>query len=91
MVCDAPLARIPLFVRAGAIVPTAGLMSLRGELDGEPIHLLVYDGTDGEFSLYNDEGDGYAYETGRYSLMPLRYRCADQNADVLDRAEGQYP
>jgi alpha-D-xyloside xylohydrolase len=70
---DAPLARMPLFVRAGAIVPTGVDIQYTGEKPDAPVTLLVYAGADGKFSLYEDEGTTYGYEKGRYSRIPLSY------------------
>jgi len=77
---DAPLARMPLFVRAGAIVPTGPEIQYTGERPDAPVTLLVYAGADGRFSLYEDEGTTYGYEQGRYSRIPLSY---DDKAKTL--------
>jgi alpha-D-xyloside xylohydrolase len=77
---DAPLARMPLFVRAGAIVPTGPDIQYTGEKPDAPVTLLVYAGADGQFSLYEDEGTTYGYEKGRYSRIALSY---DDKAKTL--------
>ncbi|WP_396594134.1 TIM-barrel domain-containing protein [Brevundimonas sp. R86498] len=87
---DAPLERIPLFVRAGAILPTGPEITHTAEkLDG-PITLTIYAGADGRFELYDDAGTTYGYERGEFARIPLLW---DQSAGVLtlgDRA-GAYP
>ena len=88
--CEAPLQRMPLFVRAGAILPLSQPLEYADERQGEVAELLVYDGMDGAFSLYQDEGDGYAYETGNYALLDLRYAYAEKTLHFA-RAQGQYP
>jgi alpha-D-xyloside xylohydrolase len=88
--CDAPITRIPLFVKAGSIIPTSEPLTYADERNGEASTLTVYDGVDGEFTLYNDEGDGYAYEHGVYSLIPMRYVHRNQTL-TFGKAEGQYP
>ena len=69
----APLARMPLFVRAGAIVPTGPAEQYTGEKPDAPITVLVYAGADGHASLYEDDGTGYGYEHGHYSRVPIGY------------------
>jgi alpha-D-xyloside xylohydrolase len=65
----APLNTIPLFVRAGSIVPLGPDVQHTAEGQPDPIELRVYPGVDGAFTLYEDEGDGYDYEAGAYSTI----------------------
>lgn len=90
VVCEAPLQSVPLFVRAGSIIPLSDPLTYADERSGECSMLVVYDGADGSLALYNDEGDGYAYERGVYSMVHLRYRSSDKTL-VLGKAEGLYP
>ena len=64
---DAPLDRIPVFVKSGSIIPMTESALSTAELSDD-ISLYVYPGADGEFTLYDDAGDGYEYETGKYTL-----------------------
>ncbi len=62
---------LPIFVRAGAIIPTAEPC---GHVDlSQPIEYLVYSGADGEFTLYRDDGLTYSYESGDYTLTTLTW------------------
>jgi len=61
---DAPLEKIPLFVRAGSIIPLGPQIQFTGEKPADPIELRIYRGADGSFTLYEDEGDNYNYEQG---------------------------
>ncbi|HZP64775.1 MAG TPA: TIM-barrel domain-containing protein [Rudaea sp.] len=61
---DAPLERLPLFVRAGAALPTAPVVQYSGELAHTPLILAVALGADGGGHIYEDAGDGYAYRHG---------------------------
>jgi alpha-D-xyloside xylohydrolase len=70
---DAPLAHMPLFVRAGSIVPTGPAIQHTGESLNAPLLLNIYTGADGRFDLYEDDGVSYDYENGQYSRIPLRY------------------
>ena len=65
---DAPIDRIPLYVRAGSILPVAARpgKNVQETLAGD-VTLLVYPGADAVFTLYEDAGDGYGYETGEYA------------------------
>lgn len=69
---EAPLDKIPLFVKAGAIIPKTDFAPSTAEL-GNKLDLYVYTGADGTFTYYNDSGDGYRYEDGEYETVTLRY------------------
>lgn len=79
---DAPLARMPLFVRAGSIVPTGPDIQYTDEKPDAPITLNVYTGADGSFSLYKDKGTNYGYEQGHYSRVPLSYDEASHTLHI---------
>ena len=64
---DAPLEKIPVFIKAGAVIPMTGEALSVAELSPD-ITLHVYPGADGCFRLYDDDGDGYGYEKGEYTL-----------------------
>jgi alpha-D-xyloside xylohydrolase len=66
---EADLARIPLHVRAGSILPVGPVKPYADARSDEPIELRVYPGADGVFELYDDEGDGFDYEQGRYATV----------------------
>lgn len=68
IVAAAPLDILPLFVRAGSIIPMAHAAQSAEESAIKPLELRVYPGLDGSFSYYEDDGDNYDYEKGRYSL-----------------------
>jgi alpha-D-xyloside xylohydrolase len=69
----APYERMPLFVRAGAIVPTGPQIQHTGNDSASPVTLNVYTGADGSFSLYEDDGTSRDYLHGRYSRIPLKW------------------
>ena len=71
---DAPLDRMPLFVRAGSIIPMGPEIQYATQNPGGPIELRIYRGADGTFDLYEDGGDGYGYEKGEHSLIPIRWQ-----------------
>ena len=67
------LDRIPVFVRAGSILPVGPVRQHALEESAEPVELRVYAGADGEFDLYDDAGDGYGYEKGAYGVTHLQW------------------
>jgi alpha-D-xyloside xylohydrolase len=72
----APLARMPLYVRAGSIVPVGPDIQYTFDKPGAPITLFVFTGVDGSFDYYEDDGVSYGYERGEFARIPLRYDAA---------------
>jgi alpha-D-xyloside xylohydrolase len=70
---DAPYERMPLFVRAGAIVPTGPAIQFTGNNSHSPLTLNVYTGADGNFSVYEDDGVTRQYLNGKYARIPLQW------------------
>ena len=64
---------MPIYVRAGSIVPMGPFLQYVGEKQADPIELRVYRGANGAFTLYEDEGDNYNYEKGDYATIPLHW------------------
>jgi alpha-D-xyloside xylohydrolase len=86
----APYERMPVFVRAGSIVPTGpAIQNTREGLNG-PLTLLVYTGADGSFSLYEDDGVSRQYLNGAYSRIPLTYDDRSGTLTIGAR-EGTFP
>lgn len=77
---DAPLDRMPLFVRAGSILPMGPEIEYATQDPAGPIELRIYRGADGTFDLYEDASDGYGYEHGQHSVIPIRWD--DRNSVV---------
>lgn len=86
----ADISSMPLFVRAGSVIPVSADISRSGQNGGRAEMLLVYEGADGCFELYNDDGDGYEFENGRYSRTLLVYRDAEQSL-FAEKTEGELP
>ncbi|MDP4270202.1 MAG: glycoside hydrolase family 31 protein, partial [Bacteroidota bacterium] len=86
---DAPLERIPLFVPAGTILPIGDVMQYASEKKGEDIEIRVYQGKDGKFSLYEDEGENYNYEKGAFSTISFEYNEATHQL-VIGARQGQF-
>lgn len=86
----APLSRIPLYVRAGSIVPMGPDLEYAEEKPADPIELRVYPGADGDFTLYEDDNNTYNYEKGDNAIIPLHWDDAARTLTIGDR-RGQFP
>jgi alpha-D-xyloside xylohydrolase len=86
---DAPLDKIPLFVKAGSIVPMGKAVQYSGQLPADTLEIRIYKGADGNFSLYEDEGDNYNYEKGNYTIIPFKWNEQQQTLNIGDR-QGKY-
>jgi alpha-D-xyloside xylohydrolase len=84
----APIERIPLDVRAGSIVPLGPAIEYAGQAS-DPIELRIYPGKDGDFTLYQDEGDSYRYTGGAYTTIPIHWDDAARTL-TFGRRDGSY-
>jgi alpha-D-xyloside xylohydrolase len=87
---EAPLDRIPLYVRAGSILPLGPDVEYAAEKPADPIELRVFAGGDGDFTLYEDENDNYDYERGVHATIPLHWDDAGKTLTIGARA-GEFP
>jgi alpha-D-xyloside xylohydrolase len=86
----APYERMPLFVRAGSIVPTGPAIQHTNEGKDGPITLHVYTGADGAFSIYEDDGVSRQYLKGAWSRIPLQYDEASKTLTIGPREGSGY-
>jgi alpha-D-xyloside xylohydrolase len=86
---DAPLDRIPVFVKAGAILPWGEPMQYVDEKLPETLEIRVYPGADGSYSLYEDNGKDYSYEQGKFTRIPFAWDDAKGELTIGDRV-GEY-
>jgi alpha-D-xyloside xylohydrolase len=86
----APYDAIPLYARAGAIIPVGPELQYTSEKPADPVTLFVYAGADGSFTLYEDDGLTYGYEKGAFARIPLRWDDATRCLHIGTR-EGNYP
>ena len=82
---EAPISWQPVFIRAGSVIP----VSSRGGKDGVADTIEVYEGADGRFNYYMDNGMDYSYEEGEYTLIPMEYDDRDKTLS-LGAKEGNY-
>lgn len=85
---NAPLNQIPLFVRAGSIVPMGPLIQYATQ-SIDPLEIRIYKGANATFTLYEDEGDTYNYETGKYALIKFTWDDGAQKLTIGART-GSY-
>jgi alpha-D-xyloside xylohydrolase len=85
----APLDRIPVYARAGSLVPFGPEITYTSEKPSDPITLFIYAGANGSFELYEDDGTTYAYEGGAFSRIPLTWNDATSTLAIGAR-EGSF-
>jgi alpha-D-xyloside xylohydrolase len=66
---DTPPDQIPLFVKAGSIIPFGKDMQYTAQKPADTLEIRIYSGADGKLELYEDEGDNYNYEKGKFSVL----------------------
>ena len=84
------LDRVPMFVRAGSILPLGPEMQYTGEKPWDNLELRLYPGADGTFNLYEDEGDTYRYEQGVYATIRFDWNDKARTLTIAER-QGSYP
>jgi len=87
---ETPIDIIPLYVKAGSILPIGPKVQYATERSWDNLEIRVYAGADGEFTLYEDENDNYNYEKGAYSTITFTWDDAKKVLTVNDR-KGSFP
>jgi len=87
---ETPLDKLPLYIRAGSILPLGPTMEWTTEKPEDPIELRIYPGTDGDFTLYEDENDNYNYEKGAHATIPIHWDDITHTLTIGAR-EGSFP
>jgi alpha-D-xyloside xylohydrolase len=82
---DAPYERMPVFVKAGSIIPFGPELQFTSEKSANTITLNVYSRADASFTLYEDEGTNYNYEKGAFSIIPIKYNEATKTLTISNR------
>jgi alpha-D-xyloside xylohydrolase len=86
----APMDIIPLFVRAGSVIPLGPFLQYATEKPADPLEIRIYPGADGTFTLYEDENDNYNYEKGIFSTIEFRWNDAGKTLTIA-ASKGEYP
>lgn len=82
---DAPIDIVPLYVKAGSIIPIGPDVQYSTEKKWDNLTIRVYGGADGEFVLYEDENDNYNYEKGKFSTVTFKWNNQEKTLSVGDR------
>jgi alpha-D-xyloside xylohydrolase len=85
----APLDKIPLFVKAGSIIPMGKFVQYAGQKAADTLEIRIYKGMDGRFDLYEDEGDNYSYEKGNYAIVPFKWD-EERHTFTIGERQGNY-
>jgi alpha-D-xyloside xylohydrolase len=86
----APLETMPLYVRAGAIIPMGPELRWSNEKPADPIELRIFRGANGQFTLYEDDGETYDYEKGQHSTIAFRWDDGAKKL-TLGARQGSFP
>jgi alpha-D-xyloside xylohydrolase len=86
---EASLSTIPLFVKAGSIIPMGKFMQHSNEKPADTLEIRIYTGTDGKFELYEDEGINYNYEKGAFAIIPFEWNEQKQTL-VIGQRQGSF-
>ena len=86
----APLEKLPLYIRAGSILPLGPEMEWTTEKPEDPIELRIYPGANGDFTLYEDENDNYNYEKGAHATIQFHWDDAARTLTIGQR-QGTFP
>lgn len=87
---EVDLSTMPLYVRAGAIVPMGPVRQYAMEPSEEPITLRVYPGADGRSSWYEDDGISFAYRRGQFTRIDCSWQDSLRRL-TLELAAGSMP
>jgi alpha-glucosidase/alpha-D-xyloside xylohydrolase len=79
---DVDLATLPLYVRAGAVIPSGPVKQYTAEAVDEPLTLTVYPGADGSSFLYQDDGETFNFRKGEFTRIEIRWNDAARRLDL---------
>ncbi len=87
---SSPLDKIPLYVKAGTILPMGRFIQYAGQKPADTLEIRIYQGANGAFTLYEDENDNYNYENGIYSTISFSWNDVKKTLTISDRM-GSFP
>ena len=85
IIAPAPIEIMPLYVKAGSIIPMGPYIQYATEKPADPIELRIYPGADGKFELYEDENDNYNYEKGKDAVIPFLWNNKEKILTIGER------
>ncbi len=86
----APIDIMPLYVKAGSIVPMGPNLQYATEKKADPIEIRIYPGANAEFLLYEDENDNYNYEKGTYATVSINWNDKSETL-TIGKQQGDFP
>jgi len=86
----APIEILPLYVKAGSIIPMGPHMEYATEKPADNIELRIYPGANGSFKFYEDENDNYNYEKGQYTTFTLNWNDKSRKLSI-SATKGKFP
>ncbi len=87
---QAPIDILPLYVRAGSIVPMGPEMEYATQRPADTIELRIYPGADGTFELYEDGNEGYDYEHGAFATTKITWKDKLRTL-MIGATKGDFP
>ncbi|MBZ4644905.1 MAG: Alpha-glucosidase [Clostridia bacterium] len=83
----APLDRLPIFIKRGAIIPMAPALNYMGEKEIKELTFEIYADTESRYTLYEDDGETFEYEEGKYSLT--YFECKNNEKQIIFKISSQ--
>lgn len=87
---EAAIDHIPVFVKAGSVVPMGPIMQHSGEQPNAAWEIRIYPGANGKFTVYEDEGSNYNYQKGESSAYEITWNDKKQEV-TIGRRKGSFP
>ncbi|CAN5371779.1 hypothetical protein BH09BAC6_BH09BAC6_22700 [soil metagenome] len=87
---DASIETVPVFVKAGSIIPMGPNVEYATANPAGAIELRIYPGADGGFKFYEDENDNYKYEKGKYATFSFKWDDKQHQLTISGR-RGSFP
>ncbi len=87
---ETPIDILPLYIPAGSIIPMGPYLQYAEEKPADPIELRIYPGANGSFTLYEDEGDGYNYERGKFATIDFNWNH-ETGTLTIGKRKGTFP
>ncbi|MFA6400622.1 MAG: glycoside hydrolase family 31 protein [Salinivirgaceae bacterium] len=87
---EVPLDIIPLYVKAGSILPMGPIVQFATEKKWDNLEIRIYEGANGKFTLYEDENDNYNYEKGIYTTIAFSWNDKQKSLTIGER-KGSFP
>lgn len=84
VIAEAPIARLPIYVKGGSIILTTEVVEHSGAIVGKPVNVDVFSGRDADFILYDDAGDGYAFERGESTRIKFSWNDRQKHLTISD-------